>query len=404
MNAPLSHLALDHKLRRKTAAWGLLDEICQTLEPTDTEYGQARTSYETVAEWLSASENPLLQDISLYSHGSTALGTTIRPIGREDFDVDTICRVASLTVATAPSVLKQLIGDRLKEHELYRTMLEEKKRCWRLNYQRAFHLDISPTIRNLRCANGGELVPDKSLKSWKATNPLGYKALFERRCKLQPRFKFTKSIAADGGIRADIEDFPNRKTRKGILRRIVQLLKRHRDVMFQHVEADIAPISVIITTLAAQSYEFCVSQFTFETELDVVVDVIRLMPHFIERPVVDSRVIYSVPNETTEGENFAERWNSEPQRAKAFFEWHARALRDFESLASLEGQDVITKSLSGTLGKGVVRKVMDARTEAISAARAATKLFVAPAVGLSLTSSASAVAVPRNTNFGDLPR
>jgi hypothetical protein len=226
------------------------------LEPTDTQYEQAKASYEAVADWLSQSENPLLKQLSLYAHGSIALGTTNRPIGRDDFDVDTICRVYGLTEATSPSVLKQLIGNRLREHTLYGAMLEEKKRCWRLNYQRAFHLDISPTILNPRCANGGELVPDKSLKSWKPTNPSGYKARFDRRCKLEPRFKFTKSIAADSGIRADIEAFPNRKARKGILPRIVQLLKRHRDIMFQDVVDDITPISIIITTLAAQSYEF----------------------------------------------------------------------------------------------------------------------------------------------------
>jgi hypothetical protein len=118
----------------------------------------------------------------------------------------------------------------------------------------------------------------------------------------------------------------------------------------------------------------------------------------------DRRIIYSVPNETTQGENFAERWNSEPQRAKAFFDWHARTLRDFEHLASLEGQDVITKSLSSILGDSVIRKVMDARTDSISSARAASRLFVAPAIGLSLSNSAGAVEVPRNTHFGDLPR
>ena len=404
MHAPYSHSAFGHILMRKSETWGLLDEICQSLEPADTQYEQAKTSYETVANWLSASENPGLKNLSLYAHGSSALGTTIRPIGRDDFDVDTICRVYGFTEATPPSELKQMIGNRLREHGLYRTMLEEKKRCWRLNYERAFHLDISPTILNSHCNNGGELVPDKSLKTWKPTNPQGYKALFERRCRLQPRIKITKSIATDSGVRADIEAFPNRKARKGILRRIVQLLKRHRDTLFQNVEADIAPISIIITTLAAQSYEFCVSKFEFETELDVVIGVIRLMPHFIERPVVHGRMIYSVLNETTQGENFAERWNSEPQRAKAFFDWHARALRDFELLASLEGQDVISKSLSSILGGDVVRKVMDARTDSISSARAAARLFVTPTVGLSLSSSAGAMEVPRNTHFGDLPR
>lgn len=270
MHAPNSHSAFDHFLMRKTATWEILEEICEDLEPTDTQYEESKTSYETVAGWLSASDNPILKHLSLYAHGSSALGTTIRPIGREDFDLDTICRVYGLTDTASPSVLKQIIGNRLREHALYRTMLEEKKRCWRLNYERAFHLDISPTILNPRCSNGGELVPDKSLKTWKPTNPQGYKALFERRCQLQPRLKFTKSIAGDSGIRADIEAFPNRKKRKGILRRIVQLLKRHRDIMFQHVAADIAPISIIVTTLAAQSYEFCVSKFNFESELDVL--------------------------------------------------------------------------------------------------------------------------------------
>jgi hypothetical protein len=174
--------------------------------------------------------------------------------------------------------------------------------------------------------------------------------------------------------------------------------------MFQHVEADIAPISIIITTLAAQSYEFCVSRFEFETELDVVISVIRLMPHFIERPLVQGKIIYSVPNETTQGENFAERWNSEPQRAKSFYQWQARALQDFEHIAALVGQDVISKSLSSTFGNGVVRKVMDAHTDSISSARAAARLFVAPTTGLSLFRSAGAVEVPRNTHFGDLPR
>ena len=50
-------------------------------------------------------------------------------------------------------------------------------------------------------------------------------------------------------------------------------------------------------------------------------------------------------NETTIGENFAERWNTEPARVPAFYGWHAKALADFEAVAQLEGLDVITKRL-----------------------------------------------------------
>lgn len=48
-----------------------------------------------------------------------------------------------------------------------------------------------------------------------------------------------------------------------------------------------------------------------------------------------------------------------------------------------------------------MRKVMEARTNVISSARANHKLYVAPALGLTLAASERAVAVPRNTHFGD---
>ncbi|WP_258119996.1 hypothetical protein [Mesorhizobium onobrychidis] len=194
-------------------------------------------------------------------------------------------------------------------------MLEEKKRCWRLNYAREFHLDVTPTIVNPSCNNGGELVPDKSLSEFKP-NPKGYWALFEKRALMRPRLKVQKAIAADR--QANIEPFPVHIRVKGILRQTVQLLKRHRDIYFFDIEADIAPISIVITTLAAQAYEYCVNTFTFDSALDVVIATIRMMPHFIDRPFVNGQRMYVVANETTIGENFAERWNKEPARATAF--------------------------------------------------------------------------------------
>ena len=388
-----------HLLLRKAEVYSLLDQICQALELTAAQLEAVRTSYEAVAEWLSGSDNPLLKWIDIYAHGSTGLGTTVKPIGREDFDVDLICKVLRFTADRPPAELKRIVGDRLKENARYAAMLEEKKRCWRLNYAREYHLDISPTINNAKCANGGELVPDKKLREFKPTNPKGYKALFERRAALIPTLRMQKALAAED--RAAVEPFPVHGTAKGILRRTVQILKRHRDVHFLEVVEEIAPISIIITTLAAQSYEYCVKSFVFDSELDVLIATIRLMPHFIDKPVVNGRRIYVVANETTVGENFAERWNTEPARAAAFYEWHAKALADFEALPDLQGIDVIGKSLEGSLGSSVVRKVIDARTDSISQARTAKKLYVAPTVGLTLSSAANATPVRSNTFFGD---
>jgi hypothetical protein len=200
--------------------------------------------------------------------------------------------------------------------------------------------------------------------------------------------------------RAEVAPFPATITGGGILRRTVQLSKHHRDIYFEHVTEEVAPISIIITTLAARSYEYCVGMFQFDTELDVLLATIRMMPHFIEKRMVEGRVVYWVPNETTQGENFADRWNSEPARVTAFYQWHAQALADFEELVTLQGLDRITVNLQKSLG-GAARRVMDKRTDAIGAARAASKLYIAPGVGLTLTAAANAAPVPRNTHFGD---
>lgn len=399
MNHMLAAPPQAHVLMRKAEIYSVLDEICRVLELSAAQLEAARTSYEAVAEWLSASDNPILKWIEIYAHGSAGLGTTVRPIGREDFDVDLICKVLRFTADRPPSELKRIVGERLRENARYAGMLEEKKRCWRLNYAREYHLDISPTIINVECGNGGELVPDKKLREFKPTNPKGYKALFERRAALMPTLRARKAIMAED--RAGVEPFPVHGTAKGILRRTVQLLKRHRDVHFQDVVEEIAPISIIITTLAAQAYEYCVNNFPFDSELDVLVATIRMMPHFIDQPYVNGRRIYVVANETTIGENFADRWNTEPARAPAFYAWHAKALADFEALPELEGIDVLARNLGKSLGGSVVGKVVDARAEAVSRARISKKLYVAPAVGLTLSSAANATPVQPNTFFGD---
>lgn len=384
---------------RKSAVYSILDEICRELELTEDQLAAAKTSYEAVAEWLSGSADPVLRAIRVYPHGSAGLGTSVKPLGREDFDVDLICLVHGLTADRSPAELKRIVGARLRENARYAGMLEEKKRCWRLDYAREFHLDISPTIVNRKCSNGGELVTDKKLHNWKPTNPTGYRALFEARARLQPRVRMAKS----GGLRdqASVEPFPTTMTGKGVLRRTVQLLKRHRDIYFEPVAEEVAPISIVITTLAAQAYEYCVNMFTFDTEMDVLVATVRLMPRFLEQRAVDGQLHWWVANETTEGENFAERWNTEPARAAAFFAWHARALEDVERAASLEGIDAITMSLEKALGAAVVRRVMDGRANIIGAARGAGKLFVGATGGLSFSGGANGAPVPRNTHFGD---
>jgi len=399
MNKILKTTLTDTAIHRRAQVFTILDDICQELEWSQTQFERARSSYEAVAEWLAGSDDPLLVSLHVYLHGSGAIGTSIKPIGRDEFDVDLISFIIGFGPDVAPSVLKAAIGKRLREHAYYASILEEKKRCWRLDYAGDFHLDISPTIANPSCSNGGELVPDRKLKTWHPTNPRSYRGVFDGRAALVPQM--TQTIIAAQRDAATSEPFPVRQSVKGILRRTVQLLKRHRNHQFLHISEEVAPISIIITTLAMQSYELCVKRHVFADELEVLIDTIRLMPAFIEKPVVNGRQIYAVWNETTQGENFAERWNDNPARVEAFYEWHAKALADFESLRDLVGLDVIIGSMKDSLGDKVVTRVMNRRMDAVSEGRKAGSLVLGAGIGLISQSSAAATPIPKNEFYGD---
>jgi len=385
MNQIFSNPLTDTAIQRRAQVFTILDEICQELEWTQTQFEKARTSYEAVADWLAGSSDPMLASLHVYLHGSGALGTSIKPIGRDEFDVDLISFILGLGPEIAPARLKAAIGKRLREHAYYASILEEKKRCWRLNYAGDFHLDISPTIANPNCMNGGELVPDRKLRDWHATNPRAYRA----------------PIIAAQRDAATTEPFPVRQSVKGILRRTVQLLKRHRDLEFLHVQEETAPISIIITTLAMRSYEMCVRRHVFADEFQVLIDTIRLMPVFIERPLVNGRQIYAVWNETTQGENFAERWNEEPARVEAFHKWHGKALADFESLRDLVGLDAIVGSMKDSLGDKLVARTMNRRMDALNEGRKTGALMLGAGVGLTTQKSAASTPVLKNEFFGD---
>lgn len=390
----------DHRVQlRKAELVGVLERLCQSLELTDTQYQQAKQRYEAVGAWLAGGDSALLKELAIYLQGSTILGTTVKPIGRNEHDVDLIAYIAHLTSGIDPAAVKKAIGIRLRANGHYASLLEEMPRCWRINYANEFHLDITPSIPNPACANGGELVPDKILRSWTRTNPRGYRALFERRAMLAPRFRLLESRSRD--LRAEMEPYPQTPVLKGLLRRTIQIAKRHRDQYFLDLDPCLAPISVILTTLASRSYEYCVARQTYETEFDLLCDVIRHMPAFIDDvQTVAGTTTWYIWNETTAGENFAEKWISDPRRADAFHEWHTRALRDIETLADVEGLDRLTKHLRESFGPGPANQAIAGFTRDVSDARNSGRLTVAPAVGLTLGPSFRATPVRSNTFFG----
>jgi hypothetical protein len=262
----------------------------------------------------------------------------VKPISDGDeYDVDLVCHLEINKDNITQSELKEMVGDRLKENETYRKMLEEGRRCWTLHYANEFHMDILPAVPDYEKLNDCILITDKKLRLWQKSNPKGYarwfvsrmKAIFEKR-----RQEY---------IQANVEPPPDNRVRTP-LQRSVQILKRHRDVYFDG--KDHKPISIIITTLAGHAYQNEADLF------EAITNIINGMtdPKNIKAP--DGK--YYIPNPTNLDENFADKWNEDVNLPKAFLAWLGQLKSDMEMAVELKDLSEMRKFLGPIFGAGVV--------------------------------------------------
>lgn len=151
-------------------------------------------------------------------------------------------------------------------------------------------------------------------------------------------------------INEAIEPIPIRSENKEPLVRIMQILKRHRDIMFGDDKEK--PISIIITTLAALAYQK-------ETEiLGGLLSILNRMSDFIGTgyDTKSGQAIEIVSNPVIPTENFADRW-SEGDRREKFYTWLDKAKSDFNYL-SLPGSDNVIEYLSEILGTRAINEAV----------------------------------------------
>jgi hypothetical protein len=166
-----------------------------------------------------------------------------------------------------------------------------------------------------------------------------------------------------------IEKVPDYKV-KTPLQRVIQILKRHRDLRFNgHENEEDKPISMIITTLTALivKNENCSTADTFTllnyiaTKLTEYAELInnskakiaQQQNAIIKRDVTTSK--WYIPNPVNPAENFADRWHENNNRkAKAFFDWVKWVSTDL--IGSLNNPDFAIDSMKPVLGSSVVEK------------------------------------------------
>jgi hypothetical protein len=368
-----------------------LDIVIEHLDIPKSLYERAAARHRSLGKWLLRPESTLAAfDPDVRPQGSFRFGTVVRPLRADDeYDLDNVCVLKGLGKTTLTQrQLKELYGREVVGYAQAHDMLKpvkEHNRCWRLQYsdEVEFHLDTLPCVPEelsgqLRVRGLG--VPlDLALRAvaitdkrdpnyerisplWPSSNPRGFAVWFEGRAALG-------RAPAQLAIRATVEDVPPYEW-KTTLQRSIQLLKRHRDVMFSDPEvADLAPISMIITNLAARAYEG-------EADIGLALrNIVEKMPTFInpQKP--------RIPNPADPAEDYADKWRRDPRLEKSFWEWHAAVRSDIARLpAAIEDGSVKSLAKSAfriNLSDGELRQLTPTSSGTVAAvARIAPALHI----------------------------
>jgi len=349
----------------------IIKEIAEKLNVPASAYEAAAQRYEDLGNWLqdssksiSASFNP-----NIKPQGSFRLGTVTRPWKRDDFDLDLTCILQegfSKNTHTQKE-LKELVGQDLEKYRNERKIqekLEEKHRCWRLNYQDQpkFHMDGVPaipedvttrivlqermieagvteplahTVAELAIAITDNQEPNYPIISprWNISNPEGYAKWFEFR--MQQAKELLESRVVEAMV-AKLDQLPVYRW-KTPLQICIQILKRHRDIMFEN-DPDGKPISIIITTLAARAYQG-------ESDLEAAFErIVTTMGDFVQLTAP------RVANPVNTAEDFADKWPRDSRLEANFRKWLTQVQKDFSFWGKSDDLAVIAKDVSERFG------------------------------------------------------
>lgn len=357
----------------------LLERICSKLQITPTQHEQAEGRYKAIGDWLEAEGSPLAHAKPvIYPQGSLRIGTTVRPLTRQEYDLDLVCEFElDWRRIPNPVVLLDVVEARLKAHETYRTMLKRKNRCIRVKYANQFHLDILPGCPDPDSGFGCLLVPDREAKDWKPSNPKGYAIWFESRTALLEEV-FAKRVEPLPG--------PEPIDLKTPLKRVVQLLKRWRDVAYAK-NSDGAPISIVLTTLAGNFYS---GQESVSKALADILD--RIVANL---PLDGGRLI--VRNPTNPDEDLSERWGENPNAYRAFVSGIIALRKSWHEVNQQGGIHRVTATLQRLFGEDLAESVVKEQAEFIEQVRSQQRLGVQRGSGV-LTSVTAAGSMPVRPN------
>jgi SMODS domain-containing protein len=357
----------------------LLMEICEELQLSPARYELAVQRYGSVNELLEYPSSPFHSfRPRIYPQGSMALGTTNKPVDGPH-DLDFVLQLDAPYWHWKPLALLHALYQFLKSNEKYRDMTTLKNRVVRLTYADDFYMDILPAYTDVVSGGTCILVPDRELVALCHSNPEGYIHWFRNRALSGRRLLMEKAKPVPP------QQDPGEKEP---LQLSVQLLKRWRDLAFEREE--LAPISVVLTTLAGMHYRG--EESSSETLSTILAGIVST----IDSADLNGQRI-EVRNPSNLLEDFGERWDAKPAAYSAFKQGIRQLQKDWSAIVT--GRRDMNKELERLFGE-YVRTVLVKRAQRLQERRKAGQLAVTSA-GIITGLSSGLTRIPQNTFHGD---
>lgn len=368
---------------RATQIDDLLDKMAEAVQLDDSRYQRMVTSYESVKNWIETDEMFFkTYHYDVYPHGSVRILTTVKPIGKDVFDLDIAIQLNSMTYHNPQRIyeeLKRCMGTYAKKHGL---KLETKNRCVRLNYAGDYHIDILPGVQESMYDNNRIKVPDRELGDWVSSNPRGYADWFIGKANLVRESLLEKAFRAEN---LPVDDLKNKKP----LQRAVQLIKRYRDIYFQENDT-YRTSSIVLTTLAGHLYN------GEESIFDAIDNIVN---NILAKTNLSVRL--KVLNPVNSEEDFTDKWDDEPEYYSAFKKFVAHLDDEWQKLKMKNGVIEEGVTLKGLFGNDLLIEAQTRQTESLESYRSGNQLRVNNTSGIITAAVDNSTKLKSNTFFGN---
>ena len=129
----------------------IVQDLAESLDVPASKYEEAKQHYAAVGDWFWADDSELAPfSREIYPQGSFALGTAVRPLREDEYDVDAVCLLDLTTQQVTQAQLKDLVGRRLKHPRSRQADCRDGRKC-SLQGCRFVHPPSDPILPTVDC-------------------------------------------------------------------------------------------------------------------------------------------------------------------------------------------------------------------------------------------------------------